>query len=384
VTRTAVSVYSEEHEDFRQVIREFLAKDVVPHFREWERAGCLPREFLRRLGELGVLGMQVPEEYCGGGAQSFLFSAVWLEETFRAYVHPGSASVHTNVVLPYVLSYADAEQKRRWLPGMASGELMSAIAMTEPGTGSDLAGMSTTAHRRGDHYLLRGAKTFITGGVDADLVIVVARTGHGDDRREGLSLLVVERDIPGFARGSSQDKIGLQVQDTAELFFDDVEVPVENLLGEEGQAFRYLTGNLPQERLTIGVQAVASAEAAIAATVDYVKERQVFGKQVAAFQNTKFELAACAVETEAGRAMLDRALLAHEAGELSGVDAAKLKIFCTELQGRVVDRCLQLHGGYGYMREYPIARLYADARVTRIYGGTTEVLKTMVAKSLGL
>jgi acyl-CoA dehydrogenase len=384
VTRTAVSVYSEEHEDFRQVIREFLAKDVVPHFREWERAGCLPREFLRRLGELGVLGMQVPEEYGGGGAQSFLFSAVWLQETFRAYVHPGSASVHTNVVLPYVLSYADAEQKRRWLPGMASGELMSAIAMTEPGTGSDLAGMSTTAHRRGDHYLLRGAKTFITGGVDADLVIVVARTGHGDDRREGLSLLVVERDIPGFARGSSQDKIGLQVQDTAELFFDDVEVPVENLLGEEGQAFRYLTGNLPQERLTIGVQAVASAEAAIAATVDYVKERQVFGKQVAAFQNTKFELAACAVETEAGRAMLDRALLAHEAGELSGVDAAKLKIFCTELQGRVVDRCLQLHGGYGYMREYPIARLYADARVTRIYGGTTEVLKTMVAKSLGL
>jgi len=366
------------------VIREFLAKDVVPHFREWERAGRLPREFLFKLGELGVLGMQVPEEYGGGGATSFLFSAVWLEETFRAYVHPGSASVHTNVVLPYVLSYADAEQKRRWLPGMASGELMSAIAMTEPGTGSDLAGMSTNAHRRGDHYLLRGAKTFITGGVDADLVIVVARTGHGDDRREGLSLLVVERDMPGFARDSSQDKIGLQVQDTAELFFDDVEVPVENLLGEEGQAFRYLTGNLPQERLTIGVQAVASAEAAIAATVDYVKERQVFGKPVAAFQNTKFELAACAVETDAGRAILDRALLAHEAGELSGVDAAKLKIFCTELQGRVVDRCLQLHGGYGYMREYPIARLYADARVTRIYGGTTEVLKTMVAKSLGL
>lgn len=379
-----MSVYSEEHEDFRQVIREFLAKDVVPHFREWERAGRLPREFLRKLGELGVLGMQVPEEYGGGGAQSFLFSAVWLEETFRAYVHPGSASVHTNVVLPYVLSYADAEQKRRWLPGMASGALMSAVAMTEPGTGSDLAGMSTTAHRRGDHYLLRGAKTFITGGVDADLVIVVARTGHGEDRREGLSLLVVERGMPGFARGSSQDKIGLQVQDTAELFFDDVEVPVENLLGEEGKAFRYLTGNLPQERLTIGVQAIASAEAAIAATVDYVKERQVFGKPVAAFQNTKFELAACAVETEAGRAMLDRALLAHEAGELSGVDAAKLKIFCTELQGRVVDRCLQLHGGYGYMREYPIARLYADARVTRIYGGTTEVLKTMVAKSLGL
>ena len=378
------TTYTEEHENFRAVAREFLAKKVVPRFPEWEEAGLVPREFFLELGELGVPGLQIPEEYGGGGAESFLFNAVWLEETARAHVHFGGLSVHTNVVLPYFMSYANAEQKRRWLPGMADGALMSAIAMTEPGTGSDLAGMATTARRHGDHYLLSGAKTFITGGVNADLVIVVARTAHTDDRRGGLSLLVVERDMPGFARGRTLDKIGLKVQDTAELSFDEVEVPVANLLGEEGEAFRYLAGNLPQERLHIAVTAVAAAEAAIATTVDYVKERQVFGKPVAAFQNTKFELAACAAETEAGRAMLDRALLAHDAGELTGVDAAKLKIFCTELQGRVVDRCLQLFGGYGYMREYPIARLYADARVTRIYGGTTEVLKTIIAKSLGL
>lgn len=378
------TIYTEEHENFRRVARDFLAKEVVPHFPDWEEAGLVPREFFPRLGQLGVLGLQIPEEYGGGGSASFLFNAVWLEETARAYVHLGGLSAHTNVVLPYFLSYANAEQKRRWLPGMAGGELMSSIALTEPGTGSDLAGMATTARRRGDHYVLNGAKTFITGGVNADLVIVVARTAQAENRRDGLSLLVVERDMPGFTRGRKLDKIGLRVQDTAELFFDDVEVPVENLLGEEGNAFRYLGGNLPQERLHIAVTSVAAAEAAIAATVDYVKERQVFGNPVSSFQNTKFELAACAAETEAGRAMLDRALLAHDAGELSGVDAAKLKIFCTELQGRVVDRCLQLFGGYGYMREFPISRLYADARVTRIYGGTTEVLKTIVAKSLGL
>jgi alkylation response protein AidB-like acyl-CoA dehydrogenase len=378
------SPYTEEHENFRRVARGFLAKEVVPHFPEWEEAGLVPREFFPKLGELGVLGLQIPQVYGGAGVESFLFSAVWLEETARAYVHLGGSSVHTNVVLPYFLSYANPEQKRRWLPGMASGALMSAIAMTEPGTGSDLAGIATTARRRGDHYVLGGAKTFITGGVNADLVIVVARTARTENRREGLSLLVVERDMPGFTRGRTLDKIGLKVQDTAELFFDDVEVPVENLLGVEGEAFRYLTGNLPQERLHIAVTAVAAAEAAIATTLDYVKERHAFGKPVAAFQNTKFELAGCVAETEAGRAMLERALLAHDVGELSGADAAKLKVFCTELQGRVVDRCLQLFGGYGYMREYPIARLYADARVTRIYGGTTEVLKTVIAKSLGL
>jgi alkylation response protein AidB-like acyl-CoA dehydrogenase len=378
------TLYTAEHEEFRHTARDFLAKEVVPHFPAWERTGLIPRDFYYRLGELGVLGLQIPQEFGGGGAQSFLYSAIWIEETARACVHLGGFNVHTNVVQPYLVSCSTAEQKQRWLPGMASGELMTAIAMTEPGTGSDLAGIATTAQRRGDHYVLNGAKTFITGAINADLVIVVARTGHSENRREGLSLLVVERDMPGFTRGGNFDKIGLKVQDTTDLFFDDVEVPVENLLGEAGEAFRYLTGNLPQERLHIAATSVAYTEAAIAATVDYVKQRQAFGKPVSSFQNTKFELAACVSETEAGRAMVDHALLAHDAGELSAVDAAKLKIFCTELQGRVVDRCLQLFGGYGYVNEHPIARLYADARVSRIYGGTTEVLKTIIAKSLGL
>ena len=378
------TVFGPEHEDFRRTARDFLAKEVVPHFPDWEEAGRVPREVFTRIGELGVLGIQVPEEYGGGGSESFLYSAVWAEETARAYVNLGGLSVHVNVVMPYFLSYCDEEQKRRWLPGLAGGELMSAIAMTEPGTGSDLAGMATTARREGDHFVLNGAKTFITGGINADLVVVVARTSKEEHRRDGLSLLVVEAGMPGFRRGRNLDKIGLKAQDTAELFFEDVRVPVANLLGEEGKAFRYLTGNLPQERLGIAVAAQAAAEAALEATKEYTRERTVFGAAVSSFQNTKFELASCAIDIEAGRALLDRALAEHDAGELSAADAAKVKVFCTELQDRVIDRCLQLHGGYGYMREYPIARLYADARVTRIYGGTTEVLKTIVAKSLDL
>lgn len=378
------TVYTADHEVFRAAARQFLAKEVVPHFPEWEAAGLVPRDVFRRIAELGVLGIQIPEEYGGGGVDSFLYNAVWAEETQRAFVNIGGLSVHMNVVLPYFLKYANEEQKRRWLPGMAAGDLLAAIAMTEPGTGSDLAGMATTAEKRGDHYLLNGAKTFITGGINADLVIVVARTGKGENRRDGLSLLVVERDMAGFSRGRNLDKIGLKTQDTAELFFADVRVPVANVLGAEGEAFTYLTGNLPQERLAIAVAAAAAAEAALATTLEYVRNRKAFGTTVASFQNTKFELASCAIDIEAGRALVDRALAEHDAGELSAADAAKVKVFCTELQARVVDRCLQLHGGYGYMREYPIARLYADARVTRIYGGTTEVLKTIVAKSLGL
>jgi alkylation response protein AidB-like acyl-CoA dehydrogenase len=378
------TVYTEDHESFRRLAREFLAKEVVPHFPQWEDAGLVPKEIFRKIGEIGAMGMMIPEEYGGGGVDSFRYNAVWAEEVARAQVHLGGMRTHTDIVLPYFLKYANPGQKRRWLPGIADGELMTSIAMTEPGTGSDLAGMTSTARRDGDGYLLNGAKTFITGGINADLVIVVARTGQGADRRDGLSLLVVERDMPGFTVGRNLEKIGLKTQDTAELFFDDVRVPAENLLGEEGQAFRYLTGNLPQERLALAVSAVAAAETAIAATVAYVKERTAFGQPIASFQNTKFELAACATETDAGRALLDRALLAHDAGALTAVDAAKLKIFSTELQGRVVDRCLQMFGGYGYMREYPIARMYADARVSRIYGGTTEVLKTIVARSLGL
>ncbi|MEY8040333.1 acyl-CoA dehydrogenase family protein [Saccharopolyspora cebuensis] len=378
------TAYTTEHDAFREVVRDFLAKEVVPQFPEWERRGVVPRELFVKAGALGIPGLQVPEEYGGGGSTSFKFNAVVTEEAARAGVGIGGLSVHMNVVVPYFTSLCDADQRRRWLPGLAGGELMSAIAMTEPGTGSDLAGMATTATRDGDHYVLDGAKTFITGGINADLVIVVARTGAGQDRRDGLSLLVVERGMDGFTRGRNLDKLGLKAQDTAELFFDSVRVPAANLLGEEGAAFRYLTGNLPQERLGIAVAAQAAAESALRQTLDYVRERTVFGNPVSSFQNTKFELAGCEIEIEAGRAVLDKALDEHDAGTLSGADAAKVKVYCTELQSRVIDRCLQLHGGYGFMLEYPIARMYADARVTRIFGGTTEVLKTIVAKSLGL
>jgi alkylation response protein AidB-like acyl-CoA dehydrogenase len=378
------TAYDAEHEAFREVVREFLAKEVVPYFPDWEKAGLVPRDLFNKAGAIGMLGLQIPEEYGGGGTSSFKFNAVITEETARAGVSLGGFSVHANVVVPYFISICNEEQQKRWLPGLASGELMSAIAMTEPGTGSDLAGMATTVTREGDYYMLNGAKTFITGGHNADLVIVVARTGHGENRRDGLSLLVVERGMAGFSRGRNLDKLGLKAQDTAELFFDDVRIPAENLLGEEGAAFQYLSANLPQERLGIAVAGQAAAEAALRTTVAYVQERKVFGKPVASFQNSKFELAGCAVEIEAGRAMLERALDEHDAGELSAADAAKVKVYCTELQSRVIDRCLQLHGGYGYMLEYPIARMYADARVTRIFGGTTEVMKTIIAKSLGL
>lgn len=378
------TIFQAEHADFRLMARDFLAKEVVPHYPEWEAAGLVPREVFHKVGELGVLGMAIPEEFGGAGQPSFLYPAIWAEESIRAYVNLGGLSVHLNVVLPYFLKYCTTEQRQRWFPGLATGELMTAIAMTEPGTGSDLAGMTTMAVRDGDEFVLNGAKTFITGGLNADLVIVVARTAKSENRRDGLTLLVVERGTPGFTRGRNLDKIGLKAQDTAELFFEDVRVPAANVLGDEGKAFSYLTSNLAQERLGIAVGAQAAAEAALATTLDYVQERQAFGTSVAAFQNTKFELAACAVDIEAGRALVDRALAAHERGELSVPQAAKAKVFCTELQARVVDRCLQLHGGYGYVREYPIARLYADARVTRIYGGTTEVLKTIIAKSLGL
>ncbi|TDC97615.1 acyl-CoA dehydrogenase family protein [Actinomadura sp. 7K507] len=378
------TIFTAEHDDFRATARGFLAECVVPHFPEWEEAGLVPKEVFPRIGELGVLGVQVPERFGGGGDGGFLYPAIWAEESARAGVNLGGLGVHLNVVVPYFVSYCTEEQGERWLPGLAAGELMASIAMTEPGTGSDLAGMSTTAVRDGDDWVLNGAKTFITGGINADLVIVVARTGRGGDRRDGLSLFVVEDGTPGFTRGRNLDKLGLRTQDTAELFFADVRVPAGNLLGEEGKAFAYLAGNLPQERLAIAVGAQAAAEAAVEATLEYVRNRRAFGTSVASFQNTKFELAACATRLEAGRALVDGALAAHDAGELSAADAAKTKIFCTESQGEVVDRCLQLHGGYGYMREYPIARLYADARVSRIYGGTTEVLKTIIAKSLGL
>ncbi|MGA2829441.1 MAG: acyl-CoA dehydrogenase family protein [Streptosporangiaceae bacterium] len=378
-------VFTADHEAFRLVVREFVEREVVPLYAEWERAGELPRKFFRQLGALGVMGMAVPEEYGGAGDSDYRYNVVLQEEAARAQVTLGTLRTQLEVILPYFLGYSSEEQRRRWLPGLAAGKLLTAIAMTEPDTGSDLAGMRTTAVRDGGDYVLNGAKTFITGGLLADLVIVVARTSTEEsDRRAGLTLLVVEDGMPGFVKGRKLDKLGCKVQDTAELSFADVRVPAGNRLGEEGEAFRYLRHNLVQERMTIAVGSVTQARAALDATVAYVSARKVFGTTVGSFQNTKFELAAVAAEIEAAQALLDAAIRAHAGGRLDGVDAAKTKLFCTEMQGRVVDRCLQLFGGYGYITEFPIARLYADARVTRIYGGTSEVMKLIISKSLGL
>jgi alkylation response protein AidB-like acyl-CoA dehydrogenase len=382
------TVFNEDHEAFRKTLRAFIEAEVVPVYGEWLAAGQVPREFYRRLGELGVFGIEVPEEYGGAGEHSFKFQAVISEECARAGVTFGGSSVHVALCLPYLLAYGTEEQKKRWLPGVASGETMLAIAMTEPGTGSDLAGMKTTARLAADgtHYVLNGAKTFITGGVHADRVIVCARTAPptAEDRRAGISLFVVDTKSDGYTVGRKLDKIGLKASDTAELSFSDVKVPVEDLLGEEGKGFSYLGQNLPQERLGIAVGAYAQAAAAVRFAQAYVQDRTVFGQSVASFQNTKFELAACQAEVDAAQAVVDRALEAHDRRELTAADAASAKLFCTEVASRVIDRCLQLHGGYGYMNEYPIARLYADSRVNRIYGGTSEVMKSIIAKSMGL
>lgn len=382
------TVFNEDHEAFRATVRDFIAKEVTPVHEKWEEDGHPPRDFYRRLGELGVLGIQVPEEYGGGGEKSLKFNVVVAEEVAAAGASFGSQSVHTNLILPYLLEYANDEQKSRWLPGFASGDLMFAIAMTEPGTGSDLANIATTVKlsEDGTHYVVNGSKTFITGGVLADRVLVVCRTAPStaENRRTGLSILVVDTSSPGYSVGRKINKIGLKTSDTAELSFVDVQVPVEDRLGEEGDGFSYLTHNLAQERLTIAFGAAATATAALRFAIDYVKDRKVFGKPVAAFQNTKFVLAECATEVDAIQLVSDNALECHDRGTLTIPDAAKAKLFCTEAAGRVIDKCLQLHGGYGYITEYPIARLYADTRVTRIYGGTSEVMKTIIAKDLGL
>ncbi|MEU7814024.1 acyl-CoA dehydrogenase family protein [Pseudonocardia sp. NPDC049154] len=379
------NLFTADHEAFREVVRELLEKEVVTRFPDWEHDGQVPRDLFTRLGGLGLIGTAIPEEYGGGGQEDYRYNVVLQEEAARALVTLGTLRTQLDVILSYFLAYADEEQKRRWLPGIAAGELLTAIAMTEPGTGSDLAGITTRAVRDGNEYILDGAKTFITGGLLADLVIVVARTSTDpENRRAGLSLLVVEDGMPGFTKGRRLDKMGLKAQDTVELSFAGVRVPVANLLGEEGQAFGYLGANLAQERLAIAVGSVAQAAAALEQTIAYVKERKAFGTPVASFQNTRFELAAVSAEIEAAQALLDRAVSEHVRGELSVADAARTKLFCTEMQARAVDRCLQLFGGYGYILEYPLARLYADARVARIYGGTSEVMKLIIGKDLGL
>jgi alkylation response protein AidB-like acyl-CoA dehydrogenase len=379
------------HKDFRASFRTFLEREVLGdegRYGEWERDGIVPREVFARAGRGGFLGMAVPERHGGAGAEDFRFNLVIGEETQRAGVGGFGLGItlHNDICLPYFLTYCNDEQRERWLPGIASGEQITALAMTEPGVGSDIASMSTRARREGDHYVVDGTKTFITNGINADLVIVAVKTGAGghQNRHRDISLLVIERGMEGFERGRNLEKIGQHSQDTAELSFADVRVPVENLLGEEGQGFRYLVSNLPQERLSIAASAVAAAEAALEWTLDYVRERQAFSQPIGSFQNSRFVLAEIRTETEIARAYVDRCAEALNAGELTPEDAAMAKWWCTDLQGRVVDRCLQLHGGYGYMLEYPIARAYADARVTRIYGGTNEIMKEIVGRSMGL
>jgi len=378
-------LYEADHQAFREAVRAFFDREVVPHLAEWDAAGIMPREVFGTAGKSGFLGMAVPEQLGGGGVDDFRFNAVIGEEAIRAGATAAGLGItlHNDVALPYFLRYCTEEQQQRWLPGIASGELITAIAMTEPSIGSDLASMSTTAIRHGDHYLVNGSKTFITNGINADLVITAVKTDPAQ-RHAGMSLLVIERGMPGFERGRNLDKLGQHAQDTAELSFADVRVPVENLLGEPGQGFRQLVANLPQERLSIALSAVTSATVALELTLEYVKGRRAFGQPIGSFQNSRFVLAEIATEVDIAQTYVDRCIRLLNVDELSAEDAAKAKWWCTELQGRVVDRCLQLHGGYGYMNEYPIAALYADARITRIYGGTTEIMKEVVGRSLGL
>jgi acyl-CoA dehydrogenase len=375
------TVYSSDHEEWRKTLATFFQKEVKPRYPSWVEAGRPESWLFQRAGQLGLLGLQAPEEFGGGGVDtSFKFNAIVTEELQAAGLALGGLRLHTDICMPYFVRYANEEQRERWLPGLVSGDEVAAIAISEPGTGSDMRSIATAAVRDGDEFIVNGAKTFISNGSIADLVIVVVRI----DGQEGLSLLVVEGTTPGFEHGRSLDKIGLKAQDVAELFFLDARVPAANVLGEIGRGFEYLSANLVQERLSIALNSQAAAVAALATTLDYVKERKAFGTTIGSFQNSKFELAACATEVEAGQALADAALEAMDNGELTAADAAKVKLFCSEVQGRVVDRCLQLHGGYGYMMEQPIAQAYADARVSRIFGGSSEIMKVIIAKSLGL
>ncbi|WP_027860049.1 acyl-CoA dehydrogenase family protein [Marmoricola sp. URHB0036] len=376
-------LYTSEHEDFRKTARTFYEREVVPHHDQWEQDGIVPRELWVKAGEAGLLCFDVPEEYGGPGVDDFRYNVIVSEEQTRAGVSGPGFSVHTDIIVPYLTSLGTDEQKQRWLPGTVSGETITAIAMTEPGAGSDLQGVRTTAVDKGDHYLLNGSKTFISNGILADLVIVVARTdpeaGH-----KGISLLVVERGMDGFERGRNLDKIGLHAQDTAELSFTDVVVPKENLLGEEGKGFIYLMMNLPQERLIIAAQAVAAAEAVVEMCLDYAKTREAFGKPIGKFQHNRFLIAEMATEVRVARAFINECLSKHLDGKLTAVDASMAKWWCTELQNKLVNQGVQLHGGYGYMMEFPIAKAYLDSRISTIYGGTTEIQKEIIGRSLGL
>ena len=377
------TIFDDVHQQFRSTFRSWLDKEVVPHHEEWEAAGITPRELWLNAGKQGFLGLNVPAAYGGGDTDDYHFAAIMAEEIGTTGVI-GSANgitLHNDIVLPYFLGLANDEQRSRFLPGMVTGEVIGALGITEPNTGSDVAGIRTTGLKKGGAFIVNGAKTFISNGINSDVVIVVCRTDPEKGHR-GISLLLVERGTKGFERGRNLNKLGMHAQDTAELFFSDVEVPAENVLGEEGNGFVYLMTNLAQERLGIAVGAVAVADAALHWTLDYTKERKAFGQSISQFQNSKFLLAELATEVQIAQVYVDRCVELHCEGKLSAEQAAAAKFWTTELQNKVVDRCLQLHGGYGYMMEYPIARAWADSRIQTIYGGTTEIMKEIVGRSI--
>ncbi len=377
------NIFEPEHDAFRDTMRMFCQKVIEPHHKQWESDGIVPREVWLKAGELGLLGFMMPEEFGGGGIDDFRFNAVIQEELTRSGASGVGFALHTDLVSAYLLSYATDEQKQRWLPKFCTGEMITAIAMTEPGTGSDLQGIKTTAGRDGDDYIVNGSKTFISNGINADLVIVACKT-DADAGAMGISLLVVERGMEGFERGRNLDKIGLKAQDTAELFFDNVRVPATNLLGEENKGFICLMEQLPQERLTISVVAAAACRAILDMTLDYVKDRKAFGKPIGSFQNSRFVLAELETEAQIAQVFVDRSIMELNAKTLTVSDAAMGKWWTTELQKKTADKCLQLHGGYGYMSEYPIAQAYVDTRVQTIYGGTTEIMKEIIGRTMGL
>ncbi|MGE0214639.1 acyl-CoA dehydrogenase family protein [Mycolicibacterium sp.] len=378
------TIFGDDHELFRDSVRAFVERELVKEFEQWERLGIVDKTVFPRAGDAGILGLAVPEEFGGGGTPDFRFNAIFLEEVCRAGVMSAGLgiSTHADVVIPYYLEYGTREQQQRWLTGLTSGELVGAIAMTEPDTGSDLAAITTTAERDGDTYVINGSKVFISNGINSDLVIVVCRTGTGTSTQRNLSLIVVESDRPGFSRGRNLDKIGQHAADTAELFFDDVVVPADNLLGEEGRGFYQLMAMLPQERLSIAVMALAHARAAFDDTLQYCKDRHAFGQPIGSFQNSRFALATMRTELDAAQAFVDAQLAAHLAGELSGEEAAQAKWFCADLNNRVLQTCVQLHGAYGYMAECAVGRAWRDGRAMSIYGGTNEIMKDIIGRRM--
>ena len=374
------TVYEAEHEMFRESVRRFLQDEVMPHHAEWEKAGQVDRDLWRKAGAQGYLVPQAPEAY-GGADADFRYNAIIDEEVSRIGATGLGWGVHSDIVVPYIMNYGSEAQKEKYIAKCVAGDIVTAIAMTEPGTGSDLQGIRTTAIADGDEYVINGSKTFITNGQHADLVVVVCKTDP-EAGAAGTSLIFVEADRPGFERGRNLDKVGLKAQDTSELFFNDVRVPKENILGEEGKGFIYLMQELPQERLSIGIMAMAATRAVLTQTIDYVKERKAFGRPIASLQNTQFKLAEMDTELTSAEVFMDRCLELLVDGKLDTVTASKAKLLGSEVQCRIIDECVQLHGGYGYMWEYPVARAYADARVQRIYGGTSEVMKLIIGRSL--